>query len=574
MRDDAELVIAARTGEPDAFGPLVERWLDRCWEVAWRILHDRDLAADVAQETLLTAWQQLDRLDKPASFGGWVLRIARNRALNRLERERRAVPTGDPELLEPHGQPTGDDNPAAALGRAEQHDLVWAAAAALGERDVSILDLHLRHGLEPAELADELGIAPNAAHQALFRLRKRLGGAIQAWLLWKRGDPDCVVLRAELAAAGIASFGADAVRVIEQHVASCVACAEERERVSAPAALFSAVPLVVIPAAARAEILGELVRAGVPVTGPAPADGAASGTTGASAEAPGSSEGASGAAAASAEAPGSSEAAAGSAGVPTAGGAGPEQGGSDGAGSGVEDGGGKSGPAWPWLGVAALLVVLALIGGLVGGWWLWPTDPAAVVQELTASALDLEEPEAAPLAVPGPLALPSDQGDGLDPFHGPLIPLFDVDADGDLADADADGAADATEPPPEQTAPEPEDDPPPDPSDGHEDDDPVDPDPEEPGDDPEEPQEPPPPAPVVIGSFTVEVVDACRDGDLLHHVAWTTSGADTATLSVDGGDPEPVETSGQVERCAPRGSAFTLVASGPGGTAEATETAG
>ena len=263
--DDAALARAAQSGDHAAFAPLVDRWFDRCWEIAWRILHDRDLAADVAQDTLLVAWRRLDGLERPESFGGWVLRIARNRALDRLARERRTRPTDDDADLEPAVRAHDASGPEGEATRAAQRDLVWAAAAALGERDASLLDLHLRHGLEPAELADALGIAPNAAHQAMFRLRQRLGDAIRAWLLWRHADPACVVLRAELAAAGHEAFDATTVRLIRRHVKTCDDCTDEQRRVAAPAALFSVVPLVMAPTAARADALRALGEAGVPV---------------------------------------------------------------------------------------------------------------------------------------------------------------------------------------------------------------------------------------------------------------------------------------------------------------------
>lgn len=269
-RTDEELVLAAQQGERHAFGPLAQRWFDRCWEVAWRILRDREHAADVAQDTLLKAWHQLDRLDQPASFGGWVLRIARNGALDRLEKERRAVPTDDDRTLEPRGPDRiAVADPEAEFGRGQQHDLVWAAAEALGDRDASMLDLHLRHGLEPHELAEELGIAPNAAHQALFRMRKRLGGAVQAWLLWRDGRPACHPLRAELAAAEVDRFGSLAMRTIERHAQGCDDCGQRRDRVTAPAALFSSVPFVLPPPELRTDAFEMLSHHGVPVDSPA-----------------------------------------------------------------------------------------------------------------------------------------------------------------------------------------------------------------------------------------------------------------------------------------------------------------
>lgn len=268
-RTDEELVLATRAGERDAYGTLAQRWFDRCWDVAWRILRDRDHAADVAQDTLLKAWQQLDHLDQPASFGGWVLRISRNRALDRLEKERRAVPTDDDYILEPRrAEQTPIADPSRAFAQAQEQDLVWAAATALGERDASVLDLYLRHGLEPHELADELGIAPNAAHQALFRMRKRLGDAIRSWLVWRGGRPSCVALRAELAAAGIERFDAVAAKLIDRHGQSCSECAHQRKRVVAPSALFSSVPLMVPPPDLRAAAFERLAHAGVPTGSP------------------------------------------------------------------------------------------------------------------------------------------------------------------------------------------------------------------------------------------------------------------------------------------------------------------
>jgi RNA polymerase sigma factor (sigma-70 family) len=267
---DTDLVAAARDGHQPSFATLVDRWMDRCWEVAWRILRDRDLAADVAQETMITAWERLETLERAGSFGGWVLRIARNRALNRLERERRAVPTDDERALEATNPLVVGAGPERDVEHGELADLVWAASAALGERDASVLDLHLRHDLGPAELAEALGVTPNNAHQVLFRLRSRLGAAVRAHVLWHHGSPRCDELAELLEAAGITSFGPPAVKAISRHAEGCPTCEDERAAVLAPAALFAAVPLVALPSDLRARLVASLGDAGVPVPGAAP----------------------------------------------------------------------------------------------------------------------------------------------------------------------------------------------------------------------------------------------------------------------------------------------------------------
>lgn len=154
---------------------------------------------------------------------------------------------------------------ADAVVRREQIDLVWAASAALGERDASILDLHLRHDLDPGEIAEALDITPNAAHQTLFRLRRRLEGAIRSWVLWDEGRPGCPDLAAHLDVVGVASFGPAAVRAISSHVAECETCDAKHAAVLAPASLFAAVPMVAVAAGVREAAAAALADQGVPI---------------------------------------------------------------------------------------------------------------------------------------------------------------------------------------------------------------------------------------------------------------------------------------------------------------------
>jgi RNA polymerase sigma factor (sigma-70 family) len=266
-RDDADLVLATRAGDGDAFGILFDRWFDRVWDVAWHVVRDREVAAEVAQDVFLVAWQRIDDLREPAAFGGWLLRTSRNRALNRLERERRTTPaggTGDP-VMAALADPGTD--PATAVEDRSRDELVWAAAAALGERDASVLGLHLRHGLTPGEIAEALDVAPNHAHQLLFRLKDRLAAAIRSWVLWHHGVPRCADLRAALAGAGIAAFGPDAVRAIGSHAGGCEACAADRDEVLAPERLFAMVPLAVAPPLLKSKAAAALETGGVPMAG-------------------------------------------------------------------------------------------------------------------------------------------------------------------------------------------------------------------------------------------------------------------------------------------------------------------
>ena len=239
-RDDESLVVAARDGDTKAYAVIFDRWFDRVFDVAVRIVRNREVAAEVAQDTFLHGWRSLEGIEQPASFGGWLLRTSRNRALNRIERERRSVASGDDAVLDI----AAPDAASQELERRELHDLVWAASAALGERDASVLDLHLRHGLGAPEIADALDVTPNHAHQLLFRLKDRLATALRSWVLWHKGTPSCAALAGSLSVAGVVAFGPDAVSVIGRHARGCETCSAQQAEMLSPERLFAATPII------------------------------------------------------------------------------------------------------------------------------------------------------------------------------------------------------------------------------------------------------------------------------------------------------------------------------------------
>src|SRR5438105_2173674 len=95
---DAELVRRVGAGDQHAFGQLYDAWFDRVYDLTSRLVRDREVAAEVAQDAFLSAWRKIDTLDNPDAFGGWLLRIARNAAFNRSAKEQRSRPADDREL--------------------------------------------------------------------------------------------------------------------------------------------------------------------------------------------------------------------------------------------------------------------------------------------------------------------------------------------------------------------------------------------------------------------------------------------------------------------------------------------
>lgn len=293
---DAEWVAQARSGDERAFGQLYDAWFDRVFDLAQRIVRNRDIALEVTQDAFLSAWRSLPNLEEAGSFGGWLLRIARNGALNRQQREQRSVAIDDPDFAvmeavggSPSNAPAGfsledrlaaETDPQRALEDAETRDLVWQAAAALGERDTEVLNLQLRHGLTPAEIGDVLGLNRNAANQLVHRVRGRFEVALRARLLWRDDQPACRELASLLSSAGVTSFSVEAVKIADKHAPGCSQCSERRKSRLAPAAMFGAIPVLVAPIAFKQQAAYALEEAGTPMGGSAFSSSALAGGTG------------------------------------------------------------------------------------------------------------------------------------------------------------------------------------------------------------------------------------------------------------------------------------------------------
>jgi RNA polymerase sigma-70 factor (ECF subfamily) len=174
--DDGYLVQRAQEGYLDAYTELVDRHGQLAYRVALRLLGNHHDAEDVAQEALVSAWQQLAGFKADSAFSTWLYQIVTRRALNRITRTRHA---GSLDLL---GDVADAGNQTAATA---ERDLtisaVTSAVTALPPPQRIAIVLHYFEGLSNAEIGEITGSSIAAVRSHLFRGRRTLSQKLAEW---------------------------------------------------------------------------------------------------------------------------------------------------------------------------------------------------------------------------------------------------------------------------------------------------------------------------------------------------------------------------------------------------------
>ena len=187
-RADADLVRQAAEGDRDAFRELFERYQRRVLSVVMGMLHDREAALDVTQETFIKAYRSIDRFKGEASFYTWIYRIAVNLAIDWQRREWRrpmAAPTRSPsgdgpeeDAIDRIGDETPGNDPFLATRDRQLRERVREAIEELTPDHRAVILLREVEGLSYDEISRamqcSIGTVMSRLHYARKKLQKRL----------------------------------------------------------------------------------------------------------------------------------------------------------------------------------------------------------------------------------------------------------------------------------------------------------------------------------------------------------------------------------------------------------------
>jgi RNA polymerase sigma factor (sigma-70 family) len=179
---DADLVARSLAGDRESFNQIVLRYQTLICSLAYNGLGSLGQSEDVAQETFITAWKQLQRLREPSKLRAWLCGIVRHQVLKNRDRAGRE-PVHDAEALD-----AADESPANYLLPSEEaicreeEAILWRSLQNIPPLYRETLVLFYRQHQSIQAVAEELDLSQDAVKQRLARGRALLQQEVQVFV--------------------------------------------------------------------------------------------------------------------------------------------------------------------------------------------------------------------------------------------------------------------------------------------------------------------------------------------------------------------------------------------------------
>ncbi len=187
VKSDQDIVALARAGEEAAYRELIRRYERPLFSLLYRMVRDRELAEDLAQETFVKALNAIESYRPEFKFSSWIFKIANNAAIDHLRRREldtlslEGSPQAEtPEAIEATALQIGDRQ-ESALDEVEARELggqIEAAIAQLRPEYRSCILLRHVEGRAYEEIAEILNLPLGTVKTYIHRARNELRQAL------------------------------------------------------------------------------------------------------------------------------------------------------------------------------------------------------------------------------------------------------------------------------------------------------------------------------------------------------------------------------------------------------------
>ncbi len=167
-------------GDRRAQMKLYDQYANGMYHVALRIVQQTDLAQDIMQESMISAFRKMNQWNRESTYGSWLKRIVINNSLSHL-RKAGKMPTIDYEEVsyEMEQQPddTGIDMEQAGMTARKVLEIM----SELKENYRQVLTLSLIEGMDNEEICEILGLSNGQCRTMISRAKQSLRNKIEEY---------------------------------------------------------------------------------------------------------------------------------------------------------------------------------------------------------------------------------------------------------------------------------------------------------------------------------------------------------------------------------------------------------
>lgn len=173
--DPNELADVAAEDNVSVFNRAYETYRREVFVTAYTVLGDAHDAEQISSEVYARYWEWLERGEEIRQVRSWLVRVAKNLALDYLKSAFRKIMRGDQTMRDfAVSNYRGESrDPLDTAMEAEEQRLLISLLEKLPSADKEVLTLYYGRDILAAELAVRLGIRANAVHMRLSRARQR-----------------------------------------------------------------------------------------------------------------------------------------------------------------------------------------------------------------------------------------------------------------------------------------------------------------------------------------------------------------------------------------------------------------
>lgn len=164
------------------FRELIESVSPFAFSVAFRIMGEEEIAKDIVQDTMITVWEKLDKINSAGSFKTWLYRIVINKCYDQLRKRKR-----EPELLPDENTWALISNhvsecPTTALDIEENGRLINFMMRKLSPKQKAVFVLSEIEEMSSDEIAEITGMSKSIIKANLHHARKRVYTMLEKYL--------------------------------------------------------------------------------------------------------------------------------------------------------------------------------------------------------------------------------------------------------------------------------------------------------------------------------------------------------------------------------------------------------